>query len=316
MSFRSELRELLTDNIGYKLISLVFSVTLWIWVQSDMVVSEHFKVRLDWQLPEGMVATENLLASTTVVLEGVQAVVRTSTQRELTISVDLSKAKPGDVTVDLSDKIIRGLPDQVRVVSLSPSSLRVQLDRILRKKVDVTPSSVGELASGFVLKGLTVKPQEIELLGPSSLLRNVTRINTDPIDLSGVREDETLQVGLDIKDGIRTTGEQSVSVGVDVEEVRKSRRLEGVHVVLQDDGRFALGVAMVSVVVGGRDAVLAGLKPEDVEVQVVVPPDYDGRAGEVPVGTEGLHYTVKVPEEVEVEKVEPERLPLVAKEGG
>lgn len=316
MSARNELRSMVTGNLVYKFASLVLAVLLWVWVQHEQVVTDRAHVALSWALPDGMVATEPLLPSVVVTLEGVQAGVRAAHQHELTMYLDLTKARAGDVTVDLSDKVIKGLPEQVRVVSVYPASLRVDLDRILRKKVEVVAAPSGEIAPGFALKNVSVKPAQVELMGPSTLLRGVTQISTDPVDLSGLREDETLQVGLDIKDGIKPTHGATVAVVVDVEEVRKTRRMEGVPVVLADDGRFEIGVSQVTVTVSGQDAALGALGPQSLTVRVVVPTDYDGRAGEVPPGTQGLHYTVEHPDDVEVLGVEPERLPLIAKGGG
>lgn len=317
MSARDDLRSAFTQNLGYKLASLVFALGIWVWVQNEQVITDRTRVQLEWQLPEGLVATEPLLEQVALTTEGVQALVRATRAQDLRITVDLRRAKIGDVTVELSDQVITGLPTGLRVVSLSPSTLRVQLDRILKKKVAVRIAETGDIATGYRLQDLKVQPSNIELIGPSSLLRSVSEVSTDPVDLSGLRDDMSLDVALDLKPGIRSAAARTVQVKVDVEELRDVRVLDAVPVLLQDDGRYMAGIPSVSLKIEGPTALLAELDPTKVVVRVVVPADYDGRTGEVARGTEGLHYRVELPDQDRYEvQVDPPRIPLLPKGGG
>ncbi|HND29651.1 MAG TPA: CdaR family protein [Myxococcota bacterium] len=317
MSLRDDLRAAFTQNLGYKLASGVFALGIWIWVQNEQVITDRTRVHLEWQLPEGLVATEPLLEQVALTTEGVQALVRATRSQDLRITLDLRRAKIGDVTVDLADQIITGLPTGLRVVSLSPSTLRVQLDRILKKKVAVRIAETGDIANGYRLQGLKVQPNNIELIGPSSLLRSVSEVSTDPVDLSGLRDDMSLDVALDLKPGIRSAAARTVQVKVDVEELRDVRVLEAVPVLLQDGGRYVAGISSVRLKIEGPTALLAELDVDKVVVRVVVPADYDGRTGEVARGTEGLHYTVELPDSDRYEvEVDPPRIPLLPKGGG
>ncbi len=317
MSVRDDLRAAFTHNVGYKVASLIFALGIWVWVQNEQVITDRTRVQLEWLLPDGLVATEPLLEQVALTTEGVQALVRATRAQDLHITLDLRRAKIGDVTVDLADQTISGLPSGLRVVNLSPSTLRVQLDRILKKKVAVRIAETGDIAAGYRLQGLQVQPTNIELVGPSSLLRSVSEVNTDPVDLSGLRDDMSLDVSLDLKPGIRSASSRTVQVEVDVEELRDVRILEAVPILLQDDGRYVAGIPTVRLKIEGPTALLAELDPTKVAIRVVVPADYDGRTGEVARGTEGLHYTVELPDKDRYEvQVEPPRIPLLPKGGG
>lgn len=314
MSVRDELRDLLLTNVGYKLVSLVFAVTLWIWVQNDQVITERATVALTWKLPEGLVAVEPLLPKAMVTVEGVQAMVRSLHQKELTLELDLSTGHAGELTVDLAHQPINGLPDAVRVTDFIPSTLTIQLDRELRRRLPVTVTQNGEPAAGYTLRSLRAEPPQIELVGPASILRGMETIATEPVDLAGLTEDMDLKIGLELRRGMKVSSKGGITVKVDIEQTLGVRRLESVPVVVGDP-RYTSVLENVAVVLAGPTEVLSKLDPADVRVMVVIPADLDARPVEVAAGTEGLHYVVERGggDQVDVQSVEPARIPLSLK---
>jgi YbbR domain-containing protein len=312
-SFLGGLREAVLGNAAYKGVALAFALMAWIWVQSEQVVEERAKVRLDWSLPEGLVPVEPPLETAMLTVEGVQAFVRSVRQKELSIEIDISRQKEGEVIVDLSERPIQGLPAQVRVAQISPTQLKVRLDRVQKRRVPVVPTTDGVVADGFRLVGVTVKPERVELTGPSSVLRALEDIPTDTIDVSGLREDVEFDVGLAIKKGqIAVTGAGTVSVSVDVEAAVSERTLERVPVAVPDE-RFDARVPTVSVTLRGPVAAIEAADPQDVAVIVAVPESYDAaEAAARPTG-DGPRYTVIHPDDTEVVEVKPATIPLVRK---
>ena len=196
MTRQSELRSFVFDHWPYKLITLCFAVLTWAYVQSEQIVEDRVRVKLEWTLPDGLVALETPLESATVTVAGVQALMRNVRPVDLVMSIDLSGAKEGDATVELADRPIRGLPAELRVVAVTPGTLRVQLDRNLRRRVKVSPRTRGDPSEGFIVKGVSVTPDRVELTGPASVLRAMTEIATEDVDVSGLREDAEFEVAL------------------------------------------------------------------------------------------------------------------------
>ncbi len=309
----AELRDLVTGNFTFKLLALAFALMMWLWVQSEQVVEDRARVRLEWILPDGLMLVEAPLDSATVTVEGVQAFVRSVRQKDLSIEIDLSRAREGEVSLDLSNKAIIGIPGAVRVISVSPNTLKVQLDRVLKRRVTIVPTTRGEVADGFRIGAVTVSPDRVELVGPASLLRGLTEVATDIVDVSGLREDAEFDVALAVqKSQISTAQTAPIAVAVKVVTHLTERTFDAVRVELEGGGDYVAGASTVSVTLKGPTAGLAAVDPGALRVVVHVPEGYAGAPGEARAGEEGLRYEVVQPagEGVRVVTVVPSSIPL------
>lgn len=307
-----DVRDLFMSNLAYKTLALAFALMMWVWVQSEQVVEDRARVRLEWKLPDGLMLVEPQLETATVTVEGVQAFVRAVRQKELSILVDLSRAKEGEVSLDLSERPVLGLPSQARVVSVSPAALKVQLDRVLKRRVNVVAATRGEPAEGFRLAKVVVQPDRVELAGPSSVLRSLTEVATDAVDISGLREDAEFQVGLAVKKGqLAPTQAARFAVEVKIEAIVARRAFEAVPVLLRDAEGFGTPSPNVRVTLAGPVASLNAIDPEELSVVVHVPEGWSSATGEARRGgVEGLRYEVVQPggEAVSVVDVVPDRI--------
>lgn len=129
-------------------------------------------------------------------VRGTQAVIRAMRQRDLSISVDLARASAGDVSVDLGDRPVSGLPPHARVLDVVPGTVRLHLERALRRRVPVSVATRGTVAEGYELKSLVAVPSHVELTGPASVVRQVGEVVTDVVDIGDLREDAEFPVGL------------------------------------------------------------------------------------------------------------------------
>ncbi|MBM4390282.1 MAG: hypothetical protein FJ090_04100 [Deltaproteobacteria bacterium] len=311
------LRDGLTHNLGYRLVALVMTLVFWVWVQSEQRVETRARATVKWLLPEGLTLVEPPLESATLTVEGVQAIVRSLRQRELEIEVDLSKAREGDVAVDLAQKSIDGLPQQLHVVEVSPSQVRVTLDRVLRRKVSVSPNPVGKVADGYRVIEVSVSPQRGDLEGPVSILKNIDSVTTEEVDIGSLREDADFTVGLALRKGVALAGKgHAFTVHVDVEPIVTERRFEGVPVLVRD-GAYVASTQSVAVQLAGPEEELAGIDAGVVSVMVYLPDGYGEAAGEARHGKgNGPRYEVVHggSEAVKVQGTEPDRIAIVRKE--
>lgn len=81
--------------------------------------------------------------------------------------------KPGNIV----------LPPGLEVERITPSSITVEMERILEKTVHVKPELVGPPPDGFEVDTVRVKPEAVRLRGPAPLLEDLTSLKTAPVVL-------------------------------------------------------------------------------------------------------------------------------------
>jgi hypothetical protein len=77
------------------------------------------------------------------------------------------------------------VPRGIEVVGVTPQRVRVVLDAVVVREVEVSPRIEGAPPKGFVLRRVTSTPPRIRMTGPKSELRTLTRVYTLPINLEG-----------------------------------------------------------------------------------------------------------------------------------
>lgn len=84
------------------------------------------------------------------------------------------------------------------------------------KTVAVLPALQGEPEEGFAVKETRVEPNQIRVTGPAELLTELQGVSTLPVDITGVKESITREVGLALPDGVINLGQTRVKVTVNI----------------------------------------------------------------------------------------------------
>jgi len=133
----------------------------------------------------------------------------------------------------------------------------------------ITVNWVGEPAPGYRLLDVKVEPTSVQVTGAPADLEGL-RIQTEPVDISGLDESETIQVSLDLPEGIGLVEVQPIIVTVEIEPILTSdvvrrpveiRALgEGLEAVVEPE--------QVRVFLFGPLPVLDSLEEDDIRVTV------------------------------------------------
>jgi len=133
------------------------------------------------------------------------------------VDVDIS-GKTGDFTIMATPIPVDDKGKKVEGLSVHPGEMSVSLSIvpvINKKVVDVKPNVVGTLAKGIVLNQISLKPEVVEISGDKKLIETTDFIYTEPIAITGIDKDMTLDVKLQIKEGI-TSNKNAVTVHISV----------------------------------------------------------------------------------------------------
>ena len=268
---RRTVRGSLSENLGLKGVSLLLSVGLWGWLQSEQVVERRVRANVRYIWPEGLVHVEELPASLSVAVSGAQGRLRDLPEEGLTLDIDLSTADEGKVAIDFTERTFAGLPDGATIVQVTPPVIDVQLDKRRTKKVRIRPSLLGEPADGWQRGEVKVEPSTVEITGPQSLVRNITEAGTDIVDISGVRATKSVSVPLVFpRSSVTANGQREVQVTVEISPIVSERTFEAVPVRVSATG-WRSPTATARVEVAGPVRFIRELDPENMHLELDLP---------------------------------------------
>jgi len=304
----------LVQNPHYKLLSVLIAVALWWYVQASDTDTRPLRVAVEWLAPDDLVTTEPLPASVLVVVSGSRNALRRIDESEVALSVDLSvmAAGVGEHSLELSTSDVRRLPSTVSAVEIRPPSVSFTLDEVEIRKVVVQPVVVGEPRDGWVVNEIRLEPSVVELRGPSVILSGLLSVDTEPIDLTGLRHDRRVEARLAPPRGVEVRGPQLVEARVDIEPKVEARVFSEVPVFVRGGASFTVDPAIVRVQVEGPAAVLRQIRDRDVVAQVWLPDpalrasyivsfeETEGARAEVALVAEGVRIVQVEPSQVKV----------------
>ena len=215
---QKRLGRLFTHNIGFKVLALGFAVGAWAWVQSEQVIEKRTRARVRYIWPDTLTRVEEVNKTLVLTVRGPQGRVR-NIPGSLQVEVDLHEAEEGTIGVDFTERHVEGLPAGIEVVQISPPAIDVKLDKKMTRSVRVKPVHIGEPDVRVNLVSVEVEPNVVEIVGPQSLVRGISEVTTDIIDISGVLEDRVVEAPLAL--GARTVRpllDKPVKVSIDVED--------------------------------------------------------------------------------------------------
>ena len=196
-------------------------------------------------------------------------------------------------------------------LTVNPSDVQVvipiiQLAGFAEKPITV--NWVGEPAPGYRLLNITVEPSSILITAPPDQL-DALRIETEPVDISGLTRSEILQVALDLPEEVSVEDPQPIVVTIEIEPiltsdvVQKQVEIRG----LGDDLAAILDPEEVRVFLFGPLPVLESLEEEDVRVTLDLL--------NLEIGTYSLEPIVSISaNDVELRSVQPAILTVVITE--
>ena len=189
------------------------------------------------------------------------------------------------------------------------STREVQVTIPLEQKDDFADVAIGIDWTGrpsedYQLIDISATPRSILVTGPRELIANLRRIQTEEIDLTGLKVSSTRRAQLILPDGIQLAEElQQVFIDVEIEPLTAPQLYNVVPEIsgLDETLTATIGVEDVAVVLFGPREAIKTLNQEDVRVSL----DVFGLV----TGTHIITPTVDQPiQSIEVQSIQPEQV--------
>jgi YbbR domain-containing protein len=222
---------LLSKHWLLKLLSVIIAASLWFFVVGEDRVDLTVTIPLELRnLPSNLVIANEYRKDIEVVISGPRRLIQEMRQQDISRPVDLGKAEPGPVVVKNDAQSIP-LPRGITVQRVQPANITLLVDRLTRKDFTISPVIKGEPAAGFTLESLTLKPPQITLTGPKTVLEQEGALKTTAIDIEGLDSSSTFQVNLDINEALlRLIGETVIEADVILKETMVRKTVRGIPI--------------------------------------------------------------------------------------
>ncbi len=277
------------DTWLLRIAALIISIMLWISVLGGKKVEINKTVTLDYQVPKGLVISNQVPKEVNVRVTGPRAILKEYEQREILLTLKLS-----DKVGDYAPKVDEGaldLPLGIKLLSISPSTIPIRIEKIIPKRVPIRAVFSGQLEDGIKIVSITTKPSTVEIRGAPSRLAMIDSIPTEPItassnslrqefdktlntqDLVGVMIDEQVMrvhVVAELEGSLSRKWFRDIPVGIRMGTGRSTRQVDAA----------ARGIrprpAAVSFLIEGPDHIISKLKSTDLDVWAEIPSNKEG----------------------------------------
>ena len=247
-----------------KVIALVCAVLLWCYAEAQENPSKERQLTVPVQyvnLASGYVV-ENANQVVQITVKGNETDIMSLRSDDFTAVVDLSNAAVGNAEY----------PVQVSSAAVSerftylPDKLAVSIDQILQKEVPVHLRTNGAVAEYYELQHTDIQPDTVVIQGKSSLIADISAVETVPIDISGITSDKELIGILQLPEGVTAQtldtefrADAEIAVYLYVQPIQSQQKLKAVIGVrnVQDGLDFVLDTEKVSLTLKGDAELLA-----------------------------------------------------------
>src|SRR5688572_26056831 len=175
-------------HLGLKVVAIALATLLWLSVAGEHVVERIMRVPLEFRnIPAELEVVGDPPATVDVRLRGSSGLLSRLEGTDVVAVIDVATARPGSRLFHIRTDEVRA-PYGVEVAQVVPGTLAIELEKSASRIVPVVPPLEGDPAPGYVIGRITSDPATVEIRGPESRVRRLAEAITEPVVVSGMRE--------------------------------------------------------------------------------------------------------------------------------
>lgn len=182
LAILNKLRLALFANWGTKIVAFGLAILCWAYTLSSEKQENTIAVKIRVKKPNYLILSNKIPEVLNVKVFGSKLALQRLKAEEPVFTLDLEKFSEGQTTHYIVPERL-ALGQGVKITSVTPASLLVNLEEIDSKFIPLKPRYKGIPRDGYAVEGYAVKPSEIKIYGPRSKLVDISTLETDEIDL-------------------------------------------------------------------------------------------------------------------------------------
>ena len=191
--------QLFTHNLGWKLLSLLMALALWVAIAREPELATSLSVPVEFKnMPDDLDFTSNVPDRVHLEVRGQSGRLSRDNLADVAVILDLSDTRSGERTYTITDSNV-SLPSGVTFYRAIPSQVTLSFGRLITRDVSIEPTFV-KIPDRYQIQEQSVQPDKIRIRGPEERVANVQSVRTDPIDLSGVVSEKEFRTHVNVGD--------------------------------------------------------------------------------------------------------------------
>ncbi|NDD62419.1 MAG: YbbR-like domain-containing protein [Acidobacteria bacterium] len=229
----AELFHPVLENRWLKLLSLILAILLFYFSKQPGSSIRVSGVPVEFiGVPVGMEIVNIDSPMVSLQLKGPRNLLTSLSSNEITVPVDLSNKEQGERVAHLQIRDIR-LPDRIEVLNITPTALRLRLERTLSAWIGIRPRTEGLLPNGLELYDVLMNPDKILIEGPEREVLGTESLSTETVNLNGRAASFSLLVDVEVPAPLRIKGSEQITLTIRIGEERVRRIISGVPLLLR-----------------------------------------------------------------------------------
>lgn len=214
------MKKILTNNIGFKLLSLLFAIVFWLIVVNidDPEVTRTIQGIPVTTLDENVITDNNQVYQVisgnevTITVKGPRSMVDRMTKDDFLAEAPFSEKSNVDA-VPIYVSFRNSKYEKDCEITQKTMSMKLSIENIVNKSFEININHVSELSSAYYLGKESITPKTVSVSAPESIINQIENVAVD-VDLSSHTEDFSMP--LNIKYYTGTGSEVSLNANVSV----------------------------------------------------------------------------------------------------
>lgn len=183
-------------DIAVKISFLMLAIVIWFFFAGEKESVISYAAPIEFRnLPKGFELMSVSADRAEVQVAGSRRLILQLRPEDIGLWLDLGDSRAGKNAYALTRQNI-SVPPGFNVIKISPHELTVVMEERESKTVDVIPQWTGTVPEGKKMVSYRLIPERVMIFGAPSVLRAITIIKTEPIDLSSSEETDVIEVGI------------------------------------------------------------------------------------------------------------------------
>lgn len=293
------------QKFSLRVFAILSGFLLWLYVLSSAQTQIEKKINVHFILPDGYALLNHSQKEITYTLEGPRALVRNLLKRKKDIKVNIknifrNKKMKYDVAIN---NIGMNFPFGIKILSVEPRTLKVELDKRQTKNIPVILQTIGSIPKDHKIIQEILVPKIIKIDGPQSVVSKINEVKTLPVSLNNITQSDSKKLSLYLMDERIKYSQYEVDYQFEVQPTRANLLIKNVPISFLTTKNFGhANRRSVNLMVLAENETEIKKKKKLIKVIAEIPRDAFGEVemtlnAQMPIG---LHLLEIIPNKVKV----------------